>query len=123
MKSSIFWDITLCRNMSPPSSGQKNMPSKKSAWKHAGFLLCLFFGPEDVGDMFRRNDCWLSTYYKALCTRRQNFSNTLRLTGLRWCSSPPPWHHVEAGSNTSTVALWVVGKKVKKVKLYLCLTN
>jgi hypothetical protein len=22
---------------------------------HAGFLLCLFFGPDDIGDMFLRN--------------------------------------------------------------------
>jgi hypothetical protein len=57
MKSSVFWDITLCRNKSPPSSGQKNKPSKKLAGKYAGFLLGLFLSPEDGGDMFRRNVC------------------------------------------------------------------
>jgi hypothetical protein len=59
---------TFRRNLSPLSSGSKNKPSKKLAWKqaashpaslanclHAGFLLRLFFGPEDGGDNFLRN--------------------------------------------------------------------
>jgi hypothetical protein len=34
---------------------------------HYGFLLCLFFDPEDGGDMFLRNAGLLSTDYTALC--------------------------------------------------------
>jgi hypothetical protein len=69
MKSTIFWDITQCsplkvnrfrRNMSRLSSGSKNKPSKISVSSaacyllHAGFLLGLFFEPEDGGDIFLR---------------------------------------------------------------------
>jgi hypothetical protein len=41
--------------MSPPSSGSKNKPRKKTPVLHAGFLLSLFFDPEGGGDMFLRN--------------------------------------------------------------------
>jgi hypothetical protein len=48
----MFW-----RNMPSPYSGSKNKPSKELARLfatcfHAGFLLNLFFDPEDGGDMF-----------------------------------------------------------------------
>jgi hypothetical protein len=50
---------TFRRNMSPPSSASKNKLSDKPAWKEvsskAGFLLGLFFDPEDGDDMFLRN--------------------------------------------------------------------
>jgi hypothetical protein len=33
---------------------------------HTGFMLCLFFDPEDEGDMFLWKLRWLSTEYIAL---------------------------------------------------------
>jgi hypothetical protein len=39
--------------MSPPASTSKNNPSKKLL--HGGFLLGLFFNPEDGGDIFLQN--------------------------------------------------------------------
>jgi hypothetical protein len=41
MKSTIFWDIRVCF----------------ATCFHAGFLLGLFFDPEDGGNMFLRNVC------------------------------------------------------------------
>jgi hypothetical protein len=41
---------------------------------HAGFLLGLFFDPEDGGDMFLLNIGSLSIDYTALYPRRQNSS-------------------------------------------------
>jgi hypothetical protein len=37
---------------------------------HAGFLLGLFFDPEDGGDIFLRNAGSLSTDYKGIYPRR-----------------------------------------------------
>jgi hypothetical protein len=48
MKSSIFWDIKPC---SPLKLTRRLL----AACFHTGFLLCLFFDPEDGGDMFLRN--------------------------------------------------------------------
>jgi hypothetical protein len=47
MKSSVFWDITLCS------------PCRALLATHflAGFLLGSFFDPEDGGDMLLRNVC------------------------------------------------------------------
>jgi hypothetical protein len=38
---------------------------------HAGFLLGLFFGPEDGSYMFLQNVIWLSTVYTALYPRTE----------------------------------------------------
>jgi hypothetical protein len=67
LKSSVFWDITLCsplkinrnfeENMSPPSSGSKDKTNHKPARKQVtsrasvGFSIGLFFDTEDRGDM------------------------------------------------------------------------
>jgi hypothetical protein len=54
----IFWDIMSCsllkvnrrfRRTSPPSSGWKKAPLAASF--HVGFMLDLFFDPEDGGDV------------------------------------------------------------------------
>jgi hypothetical protein len=42
MKSTIFWDVTPCSPL-------------KVNLLHAGFLLGLFFDPEDRGDVILRN--------------------------------------------------------------------
>jgi hypothetical protein len=55
--------------MLPPFSGPKNKLRKKSFYMlHAGFLLGIFFGPEDGGDVFLRNISRLSKEYTALLT-------------------------------------------------------
>jgi hypothetical protein len=63
---------------------------------HTGFLLGLFFGPEDGDDMFLRNVVWLSTDYTALYRRRRNsFSLQLvvhNMTNHRPCE--PNFHSV-----------------------------
>jgi hypothetical protein len=72
---SVESEATFRRNVSPPSSGSKNKPSKKPAallatYYHAGFLLGLLFDPEDGGDTFLRNVASLLTDYMALYPRR-----------------------------------------------------
>jgi hypothetical protein len=68
---------TFRRNISPPSSGPKNKPSKKPDIRallanlfHAGFLLGLFLCPEDGGDMFLRKVGSLSMDYMELYPTR-----------------------------------------------------
>jgi hypothetical protein len=48
MKSSVFWDTN-------PRSPLKVSMKQVSYLFHADFLIGLFFGPEDGGDMFLRN--------------------------------------------------------------------
>jgi hypothetical protein len=54
------------RNISPPPSGSTLL----ATCFQAGFLLGLFFDPEDGDDMFLRNVSWPSTDYTALYPRR-----------------------------------------------------
>jgi hypothetical protein len=48
MKSTIFWDMTPCSLLNVDRA-------QIATCFHAGFLLGLFFDPEDEGDMFLRN--------------------------------------------------------------------
>jgi hypothetical protein len=52
MKTSIFWDITPC---SPLKDNRRFRGALLATCFHAGFLLGLFFNPEDGGDMFLQN--------------------------------------------------------------------
>jgi hypothetical protein len=74
MKSSTFWDVALC---SPPQINgdfgrtcclrlQGRRISSAFKLLHITFLLGLFFGTEDVGEMFLRNVILFSTDYMAL---------------------------------------------------------
>jgi hypothetical protein len=61
--------------MSLPSSGSKKIRAKifsSCHLLHDGFLLGLFYDPEDRGDMFPQNIGWFSMDYMALYPRRYN---------------------------------------------------
>jgi hypothetical protein len=74
MKSSIFWDVTLCTllKVNWRFGGtcclhlQDQRISQARNWREAGSKHGLFFGPEDGCDMFLRNVSWLSTAWMAL---------------------------------------------------------
>jgi hypothetical protein len=84
MKSSIFRDLTLCSPLKINwrfrgrcclhLQGQRMSQARAllAACCHAGFLLGLFFDPDDGGDMFLGNVCWLSVEYTTLYPRTQN---------------------------------------------------
>jgi hypothetical protein len=107
INSTVFWDITLCSPLrvnrrfggtSPPCSGS-NKPSKKPAWNatcfHAGFLLGLFFDPEDGGDMLLRNVGWHSTDYTAWQSEPPTFMLvycSVYFRPWRWRRYVPPKH-------------------------------
>jgi hypothetical protein len=52
MKSYVFWDITPC---SPLEVNRRSGGTYRRACFHTGFLLGLFFDPEDLRDMFLQN--------------------------------------------------------------------
>jgi hypothetical protein len=51
MKSTIFWDITPCS----PLKVNRRFEALFATCFHTGLLLCLFFEPEDRGNIFLRN--------------------------------------------------------------------
>jgi hypothetical protein len=59
-----------------------NFPACYLLYSYARFLLCLFFGPEDGGDMLLRNVGSLSTDYTALHPRRENSSTRSSLRNI-----------------------------------------
>jgi hypothetical protein len=92
MKCSIFWDITprsplkVNRRLGGKFAsifriGEKDKEESSMKQNSAccllniGFLLVLFFNPEDGGDISLRNVGLLSTDYAALYPRRQNSSH------------------------------------------------
>jgi hypothetical protein len=58
MKSTIFWDITPCSplkvNQSFGGTYHLNLQGLATCF-HSGFLIGVFFDPEDGDDMFLRN--------------------------------------------------------------------
>jgi hypothetical protein len=71
MRSSTLWDITLTSPLKDNRrfGGKCRLHLQKSSacyLLHIGFLLRVFFDPEDEGEMFLR---WLSTGYTALYPR------------------------------------------------------
>jgi hypothetical protein len=55
MKSSIFGDITPCSPLKVYRCFRGTLQAELATCFHAGFLLGLFFDPEDGGNMFLRN--------------------------------------------------------------------
>jgi hypothetical protein len=52
-----------------------HLQGRRNHLLHAGFLLGLFFDPENGGDMFLRSASWPSTDYTAVYSIRQNSSD------------------------------------------------
>jgi hypothetical protein len=100
IKSIIFWSITPCSPLKVnrhfggtyrlhlqgrrirQARYQRESRCQAEFYFKAGFLLVLFLDPEDGGDMFIRNICWLSTDYTAIYSRRQYSSNLILIDTL-----------------------------------------
>jgi hypothetical protein len=52
MKSSVFWDVTPCSPLKANRRFEGKYFLQLATCFQAGFLLGLFFDPEDGGDMF-----------------------------------------------------------------------
>jgi hypothetical protein len=115
--------VTFPKNMSLPSSGSKNMPSKAplATWFHSGFLFGLFFHPEDRGHMFLRNVGWLSTHYTALY-----ITITVRTSDLTQCNylySTQRGQETDISFNCSCSYTWNVGISLYTTKIVMMLRD
>jgi hypothetical protein len=75
MNNSLFWDIPPCSRLEVNRRFgrtycihllRQRITQARNSVSHllrAGFLLCLFFDPEDGSEVILRNVCWLSTDY------------------------------------------------------------
>jgi hypothetical protein len=73
MKSSTFWDITLCSHWKSTNISEECAGSA-CYLLHASFLICLLFDPEDGDDMFLQNTGWLSVDYSVISQNTGNQS-------------------------------------------------
>jgi hypothetical protein len=68
MESYILWDITP----RSPLKVNRRFGALFDTWFHIGFLLGLFFDPEDGGDMFLRNVGLLQMEYTMSYSTKYN---------------------------------------------------